>query len=124
MHTCLVVDESEVIRKVAARIMFQMGMMVDGVGSAEEALQLIGNDTPPDLVIVAATLPDRPGEELVRAIRELKGGRDPVILALLVDPNLGKMTRFKRAGATGFIFKPFDRERLTAWLAPYMGAAA
>ncbi|SKA14128.1 response regulator [Consotaella salsifontis] len=124
MHTCLVVDESEVIRKVAARIMFQMGMVVDGAESADAALKVLREGAMPDLIIVAGTLPDQSGEDAVRAIRSLPSGERPVILGLLVDENLGKMTRLKRAGANGFIYKPFDRERLAGWLSPYIGAAA
>lgn len=119
MATCLVVDESNVIRKVASRIIFQLGYTVESVGTAGDALARLEAGELPSLLIVAATLPDMQGEQLVRAIRTRAGGGEIVILAALVESNLGLMTRLKRAGANGFVYKPFNRAALTRWLAPY-----
>ncbi|BDA83258.1 response regulator [Aureimonas sp. SA4125] len=124
MQTCLIVDESNVIRKVASRILFQMSFTVENAASGSEALGLIGGGEVPDIVIVAGMLPDMPSEEFVRALRMRPGGKDAVILASLVEANLGTMTRLKRAGATGFVFKPFDREAMVRWISPYSSVAA
>ena len=87
------------------------------------SLALLAAGDVPDLVIVASLLPDMPAEEFVRALRMRPGGKEAVILASLVEANLGMMTRLKRAGATGFVFKPFDREAMTRWISPYVAAA-
>lgn len=118
MQSCLIVDDSSVICKVAGRIIFQLGFEVECANSGEEALALLG-DTLPDVVIVSGALADPPSDEFIRTLRAMPTGSEPVILASLVEANLGQMTRLKRAGATGFIYKPFDRNSLTEWLTPY-----
>jgi two-component system chemotaxis response regulator CheY len=124
MQTCLIVDESNVIRKVAGRILFQLSFTVENAATGAEALELAAVGDVPDLVIVASTLPDMPAEDVVRALRMRPGGKEAIILASLVEANLGTMTRLKRAGATGFVFKPFDRDAMTRWISPYISAAA
>ena len=124
MQTCLIVDDSSVIRKVAARIIFQLGFTVENAACGEEALQLIEKNGLPDVAIVAASLGDNQGSDLIRQIRALPGGAEPVVLASLVEAGLGQMTRLKRAGATDFVYKPFNREALTGWLQPYLEAEA
>jgi two-component system chemotaxis response regulator CheY len=125
MHTCLIVDESNVIRKVATRIIFQLDFTVANAGTGSEALEMIFNEEElPNVVIVAAGLADMQADTFVRAIRARPNGAQVVILASLVEANLGLMTRLKRAGCTGFIYKPFDRASLMDWLRPYISAAA
>ena len=124
MQTCLVIDESSVVRKVASRILFQLGFTVSSAATFAEAKALVAEGGMPELVIVSATLPDTTPEETVRAVRAEPGGASSIVLASLVEANLGQMTRAKRAGATGFIYRPFDRKSLTDWLAPYLRAAA
>lgn len=119
MKTCLIVDESNVIRKVAGRILFQLGFEALSAASAAEALALIGDVKELDLVITAAALPDMGGEEFVRLVRARPGGNAIVVLGSLVEANLGQMTRLKRAGASGFIYKPFNRETLSGWIDTY-----
>lgn len=123
MQTCLIVDESNVIRKVASRILFQLSFTVENAATGTEALALAAAGGVPEIVIVASVLPDMPTEDFVRALRMRPGGQEAVILASLVEANLGMMTRLKRAGATGFVFKPFDREAMTRWISPYVAAA-
>ena len=124
MQTCLIVDESNVIRKVASRIVFQLSLAVENAASVAEALALIGDGDVPDLLIVASSLPDMPAEDFIRTLRARPGGKEAIILAALVEANLGTMTRLKRAGATGFVYKPFDRQAMTRWVSPYVRSAA
>jgi two-component system chemotaxis response regulator CheY len=124
MPTCLIVDESNVIRKVATRIIFQLEFTVANAASGAEALDLLGAGELPDIVIIAAGLNDMQPDAFVKAVRALPNGGQPVILASMVEANLGMMTRLKRAGCSGFIYKPFNRKTLTEWLRPYVGAAA
>jgi two-component system, chemotaxis family, chemotaxis protein CheY len=124
MPTCLIVDESNVIRKVATRIIFQLEFTVANAASGAEALELLDTGELPDIVIVAAGLNDMQPDAFVKRVRALPNGSQPVILASMVEANLGMMTRLKRAGCSGFIYKPFNRKTLTEWLRPYVGAAA
>lgn len=124
MQNCLIIDESAVIRKVASRIIFKLDFTVENAQSAKEALLILDKGPMPDIIIVASVLADLPSDEFIRALRARPDGAKTVILASLVEANLGQMTRLKRAGATGFIYKPFDRNALTEWMQPYVTAAA
>ncbi|WAJ27035.1 response regulator [Antarcticirhabdus aurantiaca] len=125
MKTCLIVDESSVVRKVAARIVFQLGFEVDAQPCVADAQPVIAKDGLPSLLIVAATTAS--ADEVlafVRACRARPDARSASILALLVEANLGLMTRLKRAGVDGFLFKPFTRAEMAAGLSPFIGAVA
>ncbi|KQT54314.1 hypothetical protein ASG43_01495 [Aureimonas sp. Leaf454] len=124
MRTCLIVDESSVIRKVASRILFQLGFEAQSAANATEALVLLSAGHPFDLVVTASALPDMAADEFVRTVRARAGGRQTVILGSLVEANLGQMTRLKRAGANGFVYKPFDRASLSGWVDAYFERAA
>lgn len=124
MQTCMIVDDSSVIRKVAGRIISKLDFAVCDAAGAADACALLDKGPLPDVLIVAGTLPDMAGDEFIRLVRARAGGRAPVILASLVEAHLGLMTRLKRAGATGFVYKPFDRAALAGWMQPYARAAA
>lgn len=123
MQTCMIVDDSSVIRKVAARILFQLDFTVSNAATGKEALALFGEEGLCDVVIVSATLSDMQGDEFIREIRARADGARTIILASLVEAHLGLMTRLKRAGANGFVYKPFDRAALAGWMEPYRQAA-
>ncbi|MEF2553811.1 response regulator [Aurantimonas sp. A2-1-M11] len=123
MQSCLIVDPAPVIRKVASRILFQMGLSVEGVANSDEALRWIESNGMPEIAIVAASTEDSMSVDLVRQIREQANGRPIVILGAIVEANLGLMTRLRRAGATAYIYKPFDRQALEGWLTPFMQPA-
>lgn len=123
MTTCLVIDDSPVIRKVASRILARAGVEADEAASGAEGLEKLVT-TAPAVILVAGVLPDMAGEEFVRQARSMPNGAGATILGMLVEANLGQMTRLKRAGAGGFVYKPFDRASLTGWLAPHLALAA
>ena len=123
MQSCLIVDPAPVIRKVASRILFQMGLTVEGVASSDEAKAWVAANGLPEIIIVAASAEDPTGVELVRHLRAEAHGRPAVILASIVESNLGLMTRLRRAGVTDYIYKPFDRSALEGWLTPFVQPA-
>ncbi|KQT88165.1 response regulator [Aurantimonas sp. Leaf443] len=126
MKTCLIVDESPVIRKIAARIVEQEGFAACPAENAEAALALIEAEGVPDVALVSASLCEPAGIELMRAIRKSEGGNRPLVLAAIVEANLGLLTRLKRAGADDIVYKPFNRGTLLAGLksgAPAIRAA-
>lgn len=124
MQTCLVVDEAPVVRKVVSRMLPQLGLAVECVACPADAMDWVEQNGLPDLVLVAAAVLGNDAPDLVRRIKALPGGARVTILAVIVDGNLGLMTRLKRAGVAGFIYKPFDRTTLRAAVAPYLAEAA
>ncbi len=125
MPTCLVIDESSVVAKVAARILTEIDLTTMGADSVSGALKLLAEPgaQAPALVLVSAALQDVSVDASVRALRAHPQTAKAKILVSLVESNLGTMTRAKRAGADGFIFRPFDRRSLIDWVAPFVERA-
>lgn len=125
MSICLIIDESEIVVKVAARILSGIDMETVGAPTLEAALAAIaGREGDLDLVLLSSALGDAPVENHLRALRAAPPTAKAPILVSVVETNLGLMTRAKRAGATGFVFRPFDRASLLAWVDRHLTVAA
>ncbi len=112
MKRCLIVDDSSVVRKVAKRILGGMDMTVSEAESAQEALEKC-RFSMPDYMIVDSILPDMGLEEFIEQIRQLAdGGRMPKISVCMVEVDVPRIMRAKRAGAAGYCMKPFTRPQL------------
>lgn len=111
MKRCMFVDDSSVIRKVAKRILNGPDMIVTEASSGQEALDMCAFEMP-DVIVVDGNLEDMPATELIRRIRAVAGQFSPQILVSLVEVEVGAIMRAKRAGAHGYLLKPFNRPQL------------
>lgn len=94
------------------------GFEVVGAHACGEALELAERERP-DLVLVGTPLPDAPGLELCRRLREGEPGRTwnrDVPLILLGGPNADAVDRVRafERGCDDYVPKPFDYEELLA----------
>jgi len=111
MKRCMFVDDSSVIRKVAKRILGGPDMLVVEANSGYEALEMCAADMP-DFIVVDAALPDITAEEFIRRVRAVDSPVVPQIAICLLEIDLGAIMRAKRAGAQGYLLKPFNRAQL------------
>lgn len=111
MKRCMFVDGSSVIRKVAKRILSSSDMMVVESGTGADALEMCATDMP-DIIVIDGTLPDMQAADLIRQIRGVITPVAPQILISLVEVDIGAIMRAKRAGAQGYLLKPFNRSQL------------
>ena len=122
MFRCIIIDDSSVIRTVASRILGSH----DGVHVLEAPTGRSGYDicadNMPDLVVIDADLPDQSGVELLEKMCLLDHRKEATILLLLAEVDLSAIMRAKRAGAAGFLLKPFDRATLLEVLTPLLDA--
>ena len=124
MQTCLFVDEAPVIRKVATRILLKHGLTIHAVATPDEARAYLKDNGLPDIALISASSSDTGGLDLVREICQSMKAKECAVLATIVETNLGLMTRLKRAGAMGYVLKPFDRQTLSEQIGPYLEAEA
>ena len=122
MSTCLFVDEAPVIRKVATRILLHYGLTIHAVATPDEARVYLQENGLPTIALIAASGIDTGGIDLVREICQSIKAKECAVLATIVEANLGLMTRLRRAGAMGYVLKPFDRESLGQAISPYLPA--
>jgi two-component system chemotaxis response regulator CheY len=107
----MITDTSDVVRKVGKRILSELDFLVSEAANAQEALSRCQSDLP-DYLLVDAGMEG--ALELIAAIRAMPAGKEPKIYYCVVEADLKKLMAGKRAGATDFLLKPFDRKILTA----------
>jgi two-component system, chemotaxis family, chemotaxis protein CheY len=111
MKRCMFVDDSSVIRKVAKRILGGPDMIVVEAGSGLEALEMCMAEMP-DIIVVDSALPDMTAQEFIRRARAIEAPLSPQIMLCLMEVDIGAIMRAKRAGAQGYLLKPFNRSQL------------
>lgn len=111
MKRCLIVDDSSVIRKVAKRILAGPEMLVGEAATAHEAIEICRHEMP-EIVVVDSLLPDMDSADLIRRLALIAPEARPHIVLCLCQFDVGRIMRAKRAGAEGYILKPFTRDQL------------
>jgi DNA-binding NtrC family response regulator len=107
----LIVDDEAAIRESLETLLAIEGYNVEAARSAEEGLAMLAA-SPRDLVLLDYALPDRNGIEVLEEIRQRDAGL-PVIM-ITAYGTVENAVRAIQAGATNFIQKPWDNEKLLA----------
>ena len=116
MRTCLVVDDSSVIRKVARRILEGLDFQIIEAEDGEKALEACKRELP-DAVLLDWNMPVMDGIDATVALRADPRTRDLPIFALTGDVTPINQRRIGEAGVDGYIEKPVTYEALTRALA-------
>jgi two-component system chemotaxis response regulator CheY len=116
MKTCLVVDDSEVVRKVARRIFEQLNFESTEAESGQDALDFCAKAMP-DAILLDSHIPPMATVEFLMSLRALANGSKPVIIYCATDNDPTEIARALTAGADDYLLKPFDRDSLRAKLA-------
>lgn len=115
-RTCLIVDDSRIIRKVARRIVESLGFEVDEAGDGAEALTYC-MAAMPYVVLLDWQMPVMDGLTFLRRLRDLPGGRGPKVLFCTIETRADRIAEALSAGADDYVMKPFDGEILQSKLA-------
>ena len=113
MRTCLVVDDSRVIRKVARRILEELGYEVAEAADGMEALAWC-RAAMPEAILLDWNMPVMTGVEFLRRLRAEEGGEAPVVVFCTVENDVAHITEALEAGANEYIMKPFDGDIIEA----------
>ena len=107
----LIVDDEASIRESLQTLLELEGFTVETAATGEEGLAKMA-DQPMDLVLLDFALPDRNGLEILRDIRD----RDPELGVIMITAygTVENAVAAMQAGATNFIQKPWDNEKLVA----------
>ena len=107
----LIVDDEASIRESLQTLLEMEGFTVETAATGEEGLAKIA-ERPMDLVLLDFALPDRNGLEILRDIRD----RDPELGVIMITAygTVENAVAAMQAGATNFIQKPWDNEKLVA----------
>ncbi len=113
IKTCLVVDDSSVIRKVARRILEKLEFDISEAEDGVQALRLCEFKLP-DAVLLDSAMPNMDGIEFLRALRRMPGGDKPKVILCQIENDLGQVARARHAGANEILLKPFDKDHIEA----------
>ena len=113
MRTCLVVDDSRVVRKVAARIVEALAFDALEAGDGLEALAVCRAQMP-DAVLLDWAMPVMDGREFLRALRAEPGGEAPVVIFCSARDAPEQISEALADGADEYIMKPFDSDIVAA----------
>jgi len=109
----LTVDDSKTMRDMVAFTLKNGGFTPVEAVDGKDALRVLGGG-PVDCVITDLNMPNMDGIELIKAIRANPTHRSVPILMLTTESDATKKDAGKQAGATGWLVKPFDPEKLLA----------
>ncbi|MGF6312932.1 two-component system chemotaxis response regulator CheY [Bradyrhizobium sp. i1.8.4] len=113
MKTCLVVDDSGVVRKIARRILEGMEFTVieaeDGAIALEACKLAL-----PDAVLLDWNMPVMDGFEFLVQLRRMPGGDAPKVVFCTTENGIDHISRALHAGANEYIMKPFDKDIVIA----------
>jgi two-component system chemotaxis response regulator CheY len=110
-RTCLVVDDSKVVRKVARRILEANGYAVEEAEDGQKALESVRRAMP-HAVLLDWNMPVMNGLEFLTAFKQEFPDSPPVVFCT-TETELEKIMQAVEAGATEYIMKPFDEAILT-----------
>ncbi len=114
--TCLVVDDSRVVRKVARKILETNGFRVEEAEDGAVALAACRRALP-DCVLLDWNMPVMNGIEFLRALRAEFGAERPTVVFCTTESEMSFIEQAIESGAQEYIMKPFDEEILTGKLA-------
>ncbi len=113
MKRILTVDDSASIRQMVSFTLRNAGYEVveavdgkDGLGKA--------NSEKFDLIVTDLNMPNMDGTQMIAAVRKLPACAFIPILMLTTESQAEKKDAARKAGATGWIVKPFNAEQLIA----------
>jgi two-component system chemotaxis response regulator CheY len=115
MKSCLIVDDSKVIRKVARHILETLNFSVDEAEDGRQALSRVDEHVP-DVVLLDWNMPVMGGMEFLRALRATDLKVQPKVVFCTTENDTAHIRAAIDAGADEYVMKPFDRETLQSKL--------
>ncbi|HEV3175629.1 MAG TPA: response regulator [Stellaceae bacterium] len=113
MKSCLIVDDSKVVRKVARRILEDLHFAIEEAADGKIAMEACLKHMP-DAILLDWNMPVMNGIEFLRTLRGTAGGSAPVVVFCTTENDLAHIQQAIGAGANEYIMKPFDSDIIQA----------
>ncbi|MEE4201497.1 response regulator [Erythrobacter sp.] len=111
MKSCLVVDDSRVIRTVSRQILETLGFAVEEAENGKTGLDACERAMP-DVVLLDWNMPVMTGIEFIIQLRQRPGGDKPKVVFCTTENDVAHIREAISAGADEYVMKPFDHETL------------
>ena len=110
--TILTVDDSRTMREMLKATLLGAGFEVVQAEDGVHGLEVLEASDMPDVILTDINMPRMDGFGFIEGVRRDQRYRSVPILVLTTEGEPEKKDRARRAGATGWIVKPFDPEKL------------
>jgi two-component system chemotaxis response regulator CheY len=110
--TILTVDDSRTMREMLKATLLGAGFEVVQAEDGVHGLEVLEATSMPDVILTDINMPRMDGFGFIEGVRRDQRYRSVPILVLTTEGEPEKKDRARRAGATGWIVKPFDPEKL------------
>jgi two-component system, chemotaxis family, chemotaxis protein CheY len=107
MKTCLIVDDSRVVRKVIMRIVQEMGFTCAEAENGQKAYEAC-EKLLPTVILLNWNMPVMNGILFLEKLRSMKNGKTPKVIFCTTENSTAKIQEALDAGADEYIMKPFD----------------
>jgi len=115
MKSCLIVEDSALIREITVRIVKDLGLSPSEAASSREAVEQC-RAAPPDVIFLDWDLPMLGALEVLHGVGGLEIERRPAIVLMATENDPQQFVLAKAAGAAFHVLKPFDRDSIAAVL--------
>jgi two-component system chemotaxis response regulator CheY len=109
----LTIDDSKTMRDMLMLTLAEAGFDVLQAVDGQDGLDVLVNEQV-DVVITDINMPRMDGYEVIRQLRSNPSHKTMPILVLTTESEAEKKNLAREAGATGWMVKPFDPDRLVA----------
>ena len=113
MKSCLIVDDSRVVRKVARRILEELEFSIEEAADGHLAMEACLRKMP-DAILLDWNMPVMNGIDFLRELRRTPGGDAPVVVFCTTENDIKHIQEAVGAGANEYIMKPFDIDIIQA----------
>ena len=113
MKHCMIVDDSRVIRRVAVKMVEDLGFRISEAEDGRQALAACRTQMP-DAIILDWEMPHMDGIAFTDELRKLPDGNSVLVLMCTVKNDPADITAALEAGVDEYIMKPFDSDIVRA----------
>ena len=109
MKSCLIVDDSKVVRTVARKILedldFEIVEAADGQAAMDEC-----NRRMPDAILLDWNMPVMNGIEMIKQMKQNAAWKEIPVVIVTTDGSTKRVAELKDMGVVAYIRKPFKPE--------------
>lgn len=116
MTSCLIVDDSKVVRTLVRRIIAPFGFTIAEAADGLLALAAC-EESMPDVILLDWNMPNMDGLAFLCELRRRPGGDLPKVVFCTTESEIPRIEAALASGADEYIMKPFDAETMEAKLA-------
>lgn len=109
MPSCLIVDDSKVVRTLEKRIMVDLGYTTSEAEDGQQAVDQCKVQMP-DLILLDWHMPVMNGLEFLKMLRAMPNGTSPKVIFCTTESELNNIMQALSSGADEYVMKPFDAE--------------